>query len=478
MREILGALSIGLAMTMMLVAAPVVAPLLLPGADLGPSEAGHPGRGLAGHAAPPGLPLPARPEAPEASAAAVTAMFGAPVTLPGSSQTGEPSIATGPNGELYVVAPTNSTNVWRSLDGGASFQQVAWSLGSSGDSDVAVDANGILYVSDLFDNVPVSVSSDQGDSFQSVVPTAAGGSIDRQWLAARGNGLVWSAWRDGSTERVAVSTDGGQTYTRKVAATGVGWQGNLLATSDTDLWIPYTSGSTVKLAKSTDGGLTWSSTNVKTNAQGFYIFPAVAVDTAKNVYVAWSDGFDILLAISRNGGASFAAPIPVSTGNHYAVFPWLLADAPGHVAVTWYEGDPLQGDVTTPLAFTDPELDGTAEWFVKFAISADADTLAPSFAQTRATEAIHNGSICASGTLCVFQLGLAPSQVPMNRALLDFFEMSELPDGRVAIAYTADAFFKRLLVGGNTVNLPAPSPESISTHVRVVVQTGGTNLKS
>lgn len=383
------------------------------------------------------LALLAALAAAPAYAPATAISFAAPVTLPNSSGHGEPSIEVAADGTVYVVAPFTRTSVWRSLDGGNTFSRLVDSLGSSGDSDVETDANGRLYVSDLFPGVPVSVSSNKGTSYSTVVSTASGSGLDRQWLAAHGNGKAWSAWRQGSTEMVARTTNGGLTWSAPViAATGVTLQGNILATSDNDLWIPYSTGVNLNLAKSTDGGVTWTSTTIAIGAGDTTLFPAVAVDDAGKVYVAWAQGTGqvdrftyVKMARSDDGGATWTAPMTLSNPYHYNIFPWIVANATGHVAVGWYEGVPPVNATVDPNAAT------LVQWRVRIAHSLDANTAAPAWEVAHATPVLHTGPICTYGTLCF----PTANPVAMNRMLLDFFEMAIQPDGRLIVAYAADS---------------------------------------
>lgn len=402
--------------------------------------------------------------APPTSLAAPS--FGAVVQLPSSTGFGEPSIAVGPEGNVYVAAPGGTTTVWRSNDGGTSFGRVAGSLGASGDSDIAVDADGTVYASDLFNNVPVSVSNNHADSFQFKTNTANGGANDRQWVGAHGHGNVWSQWRDGSTLRVAISHDGGHNYTRVVAATGVVYQGNMLVTSDEDLYIPYTDNGAgnLHLAASHDAGQNWTTTDAAQVPGNPMIFPAVAVDAAGTVYIAWAEldaggGLPnvaaIKLVVSHDGGASWGSPIKLSDDNNYNMFPWIVADAAGHVAVTWLEGQYPAG---VPVVL-DPNYAAGVSWYVKVAVSTNADSATPTFSSARATGVMHTGPICYNGTAC----SPAPNPLYGNRALLDFYEMTEMPDGNVIVTFAGDT---------GTLGLNG------QTALFVVKQLGGPNLKA
>lgn len=385
-----------------------------------------------------------------------TPVFGTPKNLPQSAGFGEPGIATAPDGTLYVTAPGSASALWRSDDDGDHWMRVANSLGSSGDSDVAIDANGVVYVSDLFSNVPVSTSFDRGASFAYEAATANGGSNDRQWLAASGNGHVFSVWRDGSTERIAVSHDQGVSWTRHVVASGVGLQGNIVAVDDTTLLIPFSGNGGINLARSTNAGASWAIRNVHPDGSTT-LFPAVAADRAGSVYVTWigydglDRGYSIHLAVSNNGGQTFSANRVLASG-HTSVFPWIVAGDEGNVAVAWYDTSVIDG-ITLP-----PDAAASAKWVVKVAYANDAHLgHGASWSVTQATGVFHTGPICTMGTGCF------PVANPIygNRALLDFFEMAETNDGDIIITYAAD---QAVVSAGQTI-------------LKVVKQTAGPNLR-
>jgi hypothetical protein len=398
--------------------------------------------------------------APGAVAPGSGPTFASPVTLLSSAGHAEPSIITAPDGTIYITGPCN-TALWRSDDGGAHYARKADSRGSCGDSDVAVDANGIVYLSDLFNNVPVSVSTDRGEHMDYVTVSGTSGSNDRQWIAAHGNGNVWSIWRDGSTERVAISHDQARTWTRVVAGTSIRYQGGIVATSDTDLYIPITSGSQAGVLISHDAGLTWARRMAGSITNGTFIFPAVAVDAAGTIYLAWSEGGvsstgvdhaqRIAFTSSANDGATWAAKQILSPVGEYNIFPWLVADAAGKVAVAWYDGVPPVGGLVTDANYA-----ALTSWYVRVAYSADGGA---SWSSDLATPLTHMGPICTNGTGCV------PVSNPIagSREVLDFFEIAEMPDGKLVFTYAGDQ------TPGN--------PLSRSAQLYAVAQNAGPGLK-
>src|SRR5437660_217704 len=105
---------------------------------------------------------------------------------------------------IYVTAPSTSSQLWRSADGGRTFKTMAATRGGGGDSDVVVDAKGTLYVADLLDSAsnfkfPVSTSYDRGRTYARVVNAAPEQtSLDREWIASNGAGHVVGTAQDGN----------------------------------------------------------------------------------------------------------------------------------------------------------------------------------------------------------------------------------------------------------------------------------------
>lgn len=402
------------------------------------------------------------PFAPKTASAGPS--FATPVGLPNSNGFGEPSIATAPDGTLYVVAP--GTGTWRSDDQGTTWSRQADTLGNSGDSDIAIDADGVVYGSDLFNSAPVSVSMNRAASYAYSTATNNGGSLDREWVAVSGHGNVFATVRDGGNEEFSVSHDQGHTFSAPITvATNAGLRGNIYAASDVDLYIPYSNG-VVKLAVSHNGGSTWTSHNVASVGGTECIFPGVARDALGTLYVTWCEfgslGFPssgnarIYLAASKDDGATWSTPLVLSDDANFNVFPWIVAGNAGRVFVTWYEGVPILPDV---LHVRDPVLAFLVNWHVEVSWSLNADQAAPLFQRVAATGVTHTGPICTSGTGCL----------PGTRGLLDFFEMTEMLGGNVAIAYA----------GGDTLSLPTLG-QNLGTvsQLFAVIQNGGSNLRT
>jgi hypothetical protein len=206
------------------------------------------------------------------------------------------------------------------------------------------------------------------------------------------------------------------------------------------------------------------------------LFPAIALDRARNAYVTWltrADGHGAAenpdywqvwysYASAATRWRTWSAPRKVSQApSNTNVMPWITAGANGRIAIVWYgtsdtKNDPNVEDVHQP-------------WFVYAAVITGANTAArPVIEQVQATRhPIHYGTICLEGLGCIAEQG--------NRNNADFFEVDTDPrDGAVTIAYNDTS---NELVQSD---LPPP-PEGIVDHrgapaVMVVRQNTGTGL--
>jgi len=245
-------------------------------------------------------------------------------TLPSTQSTGDPALALGPGGIVYLglLAYGDSADgvlVARSLDGGASWQEPV-RVDDDGDKEfVAVDpVSGALYVVWNQDSgeIRFSSSDDEGLSFAPYTALSGPGST-------------------GNAPYPAVGPDG-EVY--------VVWS-NLLDT----LWVEA----------SPDGGASWSGETAipavapRTPLAGGFrnpMVPSIAVDRSSGphegrVYVVWPDQRfgdpDVLLTRSDDDGATWAAPLRVNgdaIGNDAdQFFPWVAVDGNGAVHVTFLD---------------------------------------------------------------------------------------------------------------------------------------------
>jgi len=81
---------------------------------------------------------------------------------------GEPSVAISPDHTIYVSAPGDAMEFWRSADGGKTWAQGASPESPSGDTSVNVDGSGAVYESNL--NIITGDQNAAGRSVQVLRP--------------------------------------------------------------------------------------------------------------------------------------------------------------------------------------------------------------------------------------------------------------------------------------------------------------------
>jgi hypothetical protein len=284
--------------------------------------------------------------------------------------------------------------------------------------------------------------------------TSNGALADRQWMTFTDDKTVLLSYNQQEPRNAVVlkSTDGGLTYS------GV----SAIAAPDPDFpgpmhWIPslhtvvmpWTKGEQVNLAISQDGGSTWTDCVVAkgdTVAGGTAGFATADVDSAGDVYVAWADkaayhtwlaslhAADVTkcnqsvtdVANTPDGEPTvqpgFTAPVQMDRDAvQTTVFPWVAAGgAPGRAAVAFY-GTTQDGDPNTS-AFK-------AAWDVYVSQTVDAFDTTPRVGQVKATtHPFHYDSICLNGLGCDISGG--------DRSLADFFAITyDRQDGKLSVVF-------------------------------------------
>lgn len=384
--------------------------------------------------------------------------FGEPVTLVNTNG-GEPSIAIGPEGRIYV-SPIN--DLYRSDDDGQSYTRLGSPSLVSGDSHVVVDPDGVVWLTDLggltlplYGSTTVWTSTNHGEDW--LGNPAASDTVlnDRQWIAAPGEGVGYLLYRSCTVlvppascfslgSLMTKSIDGGLTWT-PLGRTFTWTSFPFVDPSEGTVYVVQANGNAIDVAVSNSGGTAWSQARAanRQTAPGS-IFVNGDVDDAGNAYVAWvdrdSDQLDVWLSSSTDKGTTWSSPKRVSSGVGTNVFPWVAAGGDGNVAVVWYG--------TSEVVNEADDASPSAQWHVYAAHSSNATEPDAVFAQSRASDVVHVGPICTNGAGCGDN----------DRDLLDFITLDVHPDGRVVIAYGED---------GTTS----------STKTQVVVQTGGPLLR-
>ncbi|MDT7571521.1 MAG: hypothetical protein QOE05_1695 [Actinomycetota bacterium] len=410
--------------------------------------------------------------------------------------TAEPSIEIGPDGKIYVAGPQGSGGarlpalvpgtgtlpglggdlLWRSDDAGKTFSFLGSYDGAlgGGDADIIAAPDNTLYASGLQGNcIVVASSADQGESWVPD-PTACrdgAGVADRQWNDVDGNAAVYTGYgtlSQGLVLHKSLLAGPGRVLTGPATVVNSGayqWPGvvDVNPTNGNALMAWNTDGAAVDQIQfngvTRAGTLLYPAGAPKTIAttKGDSFDSFVAIDHGKDgtLYAAWTERRPTaretwtMLAASKDGGSTWGEPVHVDNAPATTVFPWISAGDGGRVAVSYY-GTAATGISPEALDVKD------AGWFVYSAFSSD---FGQTFAEHKTTpDAIHNGSICTSGTGCATG----------TRDLLDFFETDLDATGCLVTAYTDNSRDDVSPTGSR-------SPDE-ATRVGVVHQSGGDGL--
>jgi hypothetical protein len=416
--------------------------------------------------------------------------FTTPVMMADSYGGIEPSIAVDGHGRIYISPiqlPTQPTGteaastttvtgspVWRSGDGGATFQGPARAVGDPAggeDTSLALDATNNLYQADLWlGNVAMAVSTDGGQSFVANQSANAHAGADRPWLVySAHDNVLYELYNGLEALHVARSAplltpQAGLAFPVDVpVATQCAASASTCASLPVDqdcscppggiavdqgsgeVYISYggATGGSVGIAHSTDQGLTWAKSHIPGTGvlddgrSVSYNFQPIGVDSAGNVYVAWAEaqgatldgngnlvaagGVAIRFSRSTDHGQSWSTPVTASTTTASNIFPALALGAPGTAYV---------GYLGAPGATGDPALvPDTTSWDLMVSTSRDALDDTPQFSAAVAVQGMHQGCIEADPAGC--------EGTTNGSGLGDFFSMTTGPDGRLDIAYSA-----------------------------------------
>ncbi|MDQ1710730.1 MAG: hypothetical protein QOE45_180 [Frankiaceae bacterium] len=189
----------------------------------------------------------------------------------------------------------------------------------------------------------------------------------------------------------AHSVDGGKTFSQAGAPpypTGVapggknfGVCGSLHGHGVTDskgrIFLPQGRCLQPAIAVSNDGGLTWTNSVVSTGVGASFVQTSVAVDSADNVYYTWWDDLHHLpyLSVSKDHGKTWGPAIMIAPpGVHEVNWPTIDAGDPGRIAITFPGTTAVNEDDDTK-----PSNDLTRPWNSYVVVSTNALTASPLF---------------------------------------------------------------------------------------------------
>lgn len=259
---------------------------------------------------------------------------------------------------------TDGGGTWSTVDVGTAAQGA---VGNS-DVDLAIGPKGTLYfVAMDFDpktsagrGIAVGASADTGKTW-SWTTLSRKRFDDRPWVTVTPDGTAHAIWNDGDGINDAVSTDGGKSWIRLPRVSDHGGSSHLAAGPNGELAVRISPPSASYnrfdstadfVAVSTDGGKTWSkrappehepwptvAEMMSSHAIPRWVEP-LAWDAAGNLYDLWTDSAGVWLARSADRGATWARWRVAEPQPHRVLFyPYLVARRAGELAATWYSAD-------------------------------------------------------------------------------------------------------------------------------------------
>lgn len=289
----------------------------------------------------------------------------------------EPMLVEHPSGVLFVsgygsqvtgVDPKAPPNLWKSIDGGATWSRVDIGTpedGAIGNSDVdlALGADGALYFVSMGFNrtsfegthIAVGVSHDVGETWDWTL-LSQDRFDDRPWVGVAPDGTAHVIWNDGSGVSHAVSTDGGRNWVERDRIHPKGGSSHLAVGPSGELAVRIGSISASGhqfdeglewVVVSTDSGKTWEKhpppealvwdPTLRDPAKVPRWVEPLAWDATGVLFHLWSDGRSIQLARSQDRGATWERWL-VAQEDTVAYFPYLVSGGPGKLAATWFTG--------------------------------------------------------------------------------------------------------------------------------------------
>lgn len=388
----------------------------------------------------------------------------------------------------FLCSYVNEVNVWTSGDGGKTWPQTTLPPTYQGFSDPSLteDAGGNIYNTGIdLANDALFSSPDGGKTFPTGTPQCHNG--DRPWLAGGKANEVFLATDTvdgpGNGHELFHSTDAGASC----SSNGIPDNGPFGTSGGSysgfgQIYYDHLDGTLIEPAVFNDssGNLTGIGVSILGNASNAAFdgtdhftphqaasgtsllahWPAVAIDSANNLYVVWDTqprdpnattgcststpnatggpallANSVLLSYSQDHGATWSAPITVAHPGTTVLWPWIAAGANGNVSVVWYQYNTL----------TDPDCDsagltsGTPSKLSVRNASFNAIAGGAITAVDAVGQPIHQGGTCQGGTTCV-----ATGQ---DRRLGDYFTNALDQNGCVMIA-TGDTRMVDSVTGG------------------------------
>ena len=449
------------------------------------------------------------------SAVAAVPGFHAPVTMPGSSGGSEPSLALNTKGIRYVSWQVPGEFA-KSADG-VSFNQITTpDPGAGGDVTNAIGANGAIYNGQICGSATtlhtcIYRSTDGGTTWEqrNMLADMHPGAADRPWIAVKPGATpdqdtVYLEFHTFSPEDlvyVTKSTDGGLNFGPPIPPeTGTNSAipdsgcntipgGVIVNQSNGDVYALWLSGDDVAqnvatgcnysqigpftkawVSRSTDAGTTWTpalafqgafdpTTFVGDNAGK--IFSTITQDTGGQIHIGLSvrhndnprqfvldcqvsancleapNATDMYIVTSPDQGAHWTQPFKVNQTAGSFFFPWIHAGSAGRLDVANYSSTTLRPNDKTSIWFVGmSQVTGAVAHYTS-GPNATYDSTPVSTPQILLDPNRVHGNGTTGGGICTY--GLFCAVVPgSNRGLADVFEVHMDPAGGANVTWTSD----------------------------------------
>lgn len=317
---------------------------------------------------------------------------------------GEPGIEVDGAGAIYVTGVcclTNTPPIYVSRDGGATFTTLDTPTGVREafgiEGDFAVDAKGRIYFADIEFAATFQMTVWEADgTFVRHTKWPAPPLVDRDWVRAEGDGIVYYFYNTGSATKVYKSIDAAATFTPVSLYDAPYGLGNAIGgvVDGTQCLAGGSVNGNIRVDCTTNGGLLWS--NAASSVPSGPGLAAGTFDEGGNLYLA-SDANGIIQVARRTPDGTWQAPVAI-TSEGASRLPWMAAGRDGIAAVAWYGTNASLPD----------------SWFLRVALSRDHGATWSSVVAD--PEPVFTGALA--------------------RDLLDFFQVEIGPDGALHIAYS------------------------------------------